>query len=516
MVYKISEMKEVPLPVSRIRSFSAQLLASMAPNLLLLDLGMAISFATIVIPDLLNSPEGLSFTENEASWFGSLSFLTQPIGALVSGPFVDYVGRKRATFFVNLPHVVAWILMYFAWNVPSLFIGNALLGIGTGIMEAPINSYVGEISEPSIRGALCTITLLFVSIGVFAMYFLGSVVTWRVAALISIAVPITSMLLVSLGVVPDTPVWLLSQGREKDALKSLCYLRGWTTADNVKEEFDKLVVYSKSLNGCAICWKDKRQESECDHYKMNVFKRFFVKFNIVMLCKETLRPMTLTMLYFTFVVMSGLVPVKPNMVNICGAFGMADDGKNVVVMVGVISLVASIVVISIIKFTGKRKLGITSMLGSAICCTALSIYAETHLDKDVFSYDPKTFPKEKSMVPLILFYILTVFTGLNISWVILGEVFPFRSRASAQGTAAAWNYVVTFIGSKTLIDLETNFRLTGAFAAYAAIAYLGTLYLYFFLPETEGKPLQEIESYYKGRLRIFADDWFINLFRRKK
>ena len=73
--------------------------------------------------------------------------------------------------------------------------------------------------------------------------------------------------------VPDTPVWLLSQGREKDALKSLCYLRGWTTADNVKEEFDKLVVYSKSLDGCAICWKEKREETDCDHYKMNVLRR---------------------------------------------------------------------------------------------------------------------------------------------------------------------------------------------------------------------------------------------------
>lgn len=76
--------------------------------------------------------------------------------------------------------------------------------------------------------------------------------------------------------------------------------------------------------------------------------------------------------------------------------------------------------------------------------------------------------------------------------------------------------MVTFIGAKTLIDLETNFNLTGAFATYAAFAYLGTIYLYFLLPETEGKPLQEIELFYDGRLRIFADDWFINMFRKKK
>lgn len=92
----------------------------------------------------------------------------------------------------------------------------------------------------------------------------------------------------------------------------------------------------------------------------------------------------------------------------------------------------------------------------------------------------------------------------------------FRSRASSQGIAAAWNYIVTFIGAKTLIDLETNFKLTGAFATYAAFGYAGTVFLYFFMPETEGKPLQEIETFYNGKFRIFADDWFINMFKRSK
>lgn len=52
-----------------------QLIASMAPNLLLLDLGMAISFATIVIPELLNAKTGLSFTDTQASWFGKIAYV---------------------------------------------------------------------------------------------------------------------------------------------------------------------------------------------------------------------------------------------------------------------------------------------------------------------------------------------------------------------------------------------------------------------------------------------------------
>lgn len=61
------------------------------------------------------------------------------------------------------------------------------------------------------------------------------------------------------------------------------------------------------------------------------FPRSIYKFRYVMLGKETMRPLVLVMMYFLFYVMSGLAPIRPNMVNICGALGMAQDGKVVVV-----------------------------------------------------------------------------------------------------------------------------------------------------------------------------------------
>ncbi|XP_028172431.1 facilitated trehalose transporter Tret1-like [Ostrinia furnacalis] len=514
MVVKMQMGAPAPQTVSRFRSVSSQVIACMSQNLLLLDLGMAISFSTIALPDLLNAKEGLSLTENQASWFGSISYLTQPFGGIISGPIVDYFGRKKATFIVNVPHFVAWILMYYSWNLPMLFIANGLLGFGTGLMEAPINSYVGEITEPSIRGALCTVTQFCTAIGVMLMYLLGNVSYWRTAALICLIAPVVSMLFVLL--IPETPVWLLYKGREKDALKSLCYLRGWTTPDNVREEFNELVVYTKNLQRCVICCQtDEDETKDCEHYKMNFIKRGLLKFKYVLLTKETLRPFTLVIMYFLFHTMSGLTPIRPNMVNVCGAFGMADDGKHIVLMIGIITFITSFLVIGLIKILGKRKLAISAMFGSALCCMALSIYAKNNLDPSVFSYDTSTFPTEVSYVPLVFFYGLTVFTGFGIPWVLLGEVFPFRSRAASQGIAAAGNYLITFVGSKTFINFETSIQLWGAFAIYAGFAYMGTIYLYFFLPETEGVTLQEIESYYSGKLRIFADDPIINLFKRK-
>ncbi|XP_013139502.1 PREDICTED: facilitated trehalose transporter Tret1-like [Papilio polytes] len=515
MVIKV-QMDQMSPAASRFRSIASQIISSLSPNFLLLDLGMAISFPTIALPVLLNAREGLSVNDVQASWFGSLSSLTQPFGAFISGPIVDFLGRRRANFVVNLPHIIAWILMYFSWDLPSLFMANALLGLGTGIMEAPINAYVGEISEPSIRGSLSTFTQLFLSLGTFAMYFLGAVVDWRSAAIISLAIPISSMALVLL--VPETPVWLLSRGREKDALNSLCKLRGWTTPEHVREEFDQLVDYSKKLQNCVICYKLYNRDTQtCEHVTMNPIRRSMYKFRYVMLAKETLRPLIFVMVYFMFYVMSGLTPIKPNMVNICGAFGMAQDGKDIVLNVGIITICCSVLVIASIRYVGKRKMAITSLLGTAISCAALSVYAKYNLDDSVFSYDTSTFPKETSYVPLILFYMMAFFTGFNLPWVLVGEVFPFRSRASAQGIAAASNYVFTFLGAKSLIDLEVYGQLWGTFAVYAAFGFVGTIFLYFFLPETEGMSLEDIEVFFNGdKIQTFANDPVINTLKRLK
>jgi predicted MFS family arabinose efflux permease len=59
-------------------------------------------------------------------------------------------------------------------------------------------------------------------------------------------------------------------------------------------------------------------------------------------------------------------------------------------------------------------------------------------------------------------------------------------------------YLVAFFASKTYLSTEKTLHLHGTFWLFGAINCLCFVYLYFQLPETEGKSLQEIE-------RLFAD-----------
>nr|CAD7592964.1 unnamed protein product [Timema genevievae] len=264
---------------------SIQILASSAKNLILLDLGMCVAFPTIVIPSIQNAAGPLSFDNEETSWFGSISLLCQPVGSVISGVLLERLGRKRSLLLVNIPPIVAWLLFYFAQSKDTMFAAGAIMGFGMGFMEAPIVTYVAEISQPEIRGVLTSYAGEFsceicIQIGFFVEFLFGSVTDWKMAAAISTGVPLVTILAITLDKmcyntssnecfflgryipgqdirdllshtlyyvilqVPESPIWLVSQGRVIDAERSLCWLRGWVKPAAVQEELSELLRYN--------------------------------------------------------------------------------------------------------------------------------------------------------------------------------------------------------------------------------------------------------------------------------
>lgn len=150
-----------------------QFLAGNAKNLLIWNIGLVLAFPTIVIPALtglskqLNPDETLQITGVQASWLGSFtfcqsfsntlywhssiqnaasfSFIGQPIGSLLSGIITDAIGRRRTMLLVNFPNALAWLLLAHTQTLPVIYFAFGLFGIGAGLMEAPIMTYLSEI-----------------------------------------------------------------------------------------------------------------------------------------------------------------------------------------------------------------------------------------------------------------------------------------------------------------------------------------------------------------------------------
>lgn len=109
------------------------------------------AFPSIVIPSLtgvskaLNPDETLHITAVQASWLASSVFIGQPFGSICSAFLTDGLGRRKTMLLVNIPNITAWLLLARTNSLPLVYFAFALFGIGAGLMEAPIMTYLGEI-----------------------------------------------------------------------------------------------------------------------------------------------------------------------------------------------------------------------------------------------------------------------------------------------------------------------------------------------------------------------------------
>lgn len=102
-------------------------------------------------------------------------------------------------------------------------------GIGIGVIFTVLPTYLGEISEPSLRGTLGTLFEVMWYLGVLLQYCLAPAVSYNTLAVLSLGVPVVYLL--AFLPIPESPYFLLLVGQDADALDSLLWLRGgWVRA----------------------------------------------------------------------------------------------------------------------------------------------------------------------------------------------------------------------------------------------------------------------------------------------
>jgi MFS family permease len=80
-----------------------------------------------------------------------------------------------------------------------------------------------------------------------------------------------------------------------------------------------------------------------------------------------------------------------------------------------------------------------------------------------------------------------------VTWVIISEIFPNRVRGRAMSLAVAALWIACFLLTYSFPWLNKRLGPHGTFWIYAAICAVGFVFLWFRLPETKGKSLEEIE-----------------------
>lgn len=71
-----------------------------------------------------------------------------------------------------------------------------------------------------------------------------------------------------------------------------------------------------------------------------------------------------------------------------------------------------------------------------------------------------------------------------------------KIRNTAAGISSAMGYLIGFISSELFSGMVYAFTMNGIFWFYSVATALGCIILYFILPETENRTLQEIEEHF--------------------
>ncbi|POW16112.1 hypothetical protein PSTT_01690, partial [Puccinia striiformis] len=179
-------------------------------------------------------------------WKGFLTAMIElgaVLGVMLAGFMADRYGRKSAIKTGSLVFIVGSIIQTSALNLVMLLIGRFVGGIGIGILSMACPMYMGEISPNNIRGALLCLEEFNIVFGIVVAFWITymtrsieSEVSWRLPFGIQLLPAI--IILLGLSVLPSSPSWLASQRRYKKCLETISILRQLPMDDrSVRQEW---------------------------------------------------------------------------------------------------------------------------------------------------------------------------------------------------------------------------------------------------------------------------------------
>ncbi|KAE9600306.1 hypothetical protein Lal_00046189 [Lupinus albus] len=458
-------------------ALAGAILASTNSILLGYDIGV-MSGAVIYIT------EDLNITQIQVELLVGCLNVFSLIGSLASGKTSDMIGRRYTIILAAATFLIGAILMGLAPSFPFLISGRVVAGIGVGYSLTIAPVYVAELSPTHTRGFLTSLPELFINVGIllgyisnYALSGLPSDINWRLmlglAALPAIAV--------ALGVLamPESPRWLVVKGRFEEARKVLI-----KTSENKGEAELRLKEISKAAAASSPSSSSSGQ---------GVWKELFVTPS-----RTVLRILIAAIGVNFFMQASGNDAVIYYSPEVFRKAGIQSEKQlfGVTIIMGVVKTTFVFVSALFLDRFGRRPILLLGSSGMAVSMFILGLGC-TFLN---YSDDKPAWAITMCVVAVCA--ALSFFSiGLGpITWVYSSEIFPMRLRAQGSSLAISVNRLMSGIVSMTFLSISEAITFGGTFIVLAGVSMIATIFFYYFLPETKGKSLEEIETLFEDEI----------------
>jgi SP family arabinose:H+ symporter-like MFS transporter len=422
--------------------------------------GLIFGFDTAIVAGATRyMKEQFSLNSLQEGWAVSVVLIGCMFGAGLAGPVSDRIGRRRfmlisaVLFFVSaigcaIPRTITQFVIF-------RFVGG--LGIGSAAVLSPL--YIAEISPARIRGALVSVNQMAIVTGILLAYFINWVFAgsgpsnWRYMYATG-AIPSVLFFLLLLRV-PESPRWLVKRGREDEAGHVLTRIG---TAEAAAREI--------------------RDIRETMALKKGSFSELFQP--------GFRRPLFVAIVLAVFQQITGINAIlyyAPRIFESAGFARMSAIGQSTII--GFTNMLFTVVAIVLADRVGRRPLLLIATGGMGLSLALLGA---------AFKYQ---FLPPSALLFVILLYIAFFASAMGpLVWVVMAEIFPIRMRGAAMGLATLILWFADFVVTLTFPVISDKVNAAAAFWIYGVMCALDLVFMIFYLPETKGKTLEDIERHW--------------------
>jgi len=408
-------------------------------------------------------------------WAASCALAGCMIGVAIAGPASDRFGRRKVLLGTAVFFLISALGTALPRNITEFVIFRMLGGVGVGAASMVSPLYIAEISPPRLRGRMVSLNQLAIVSGILLSYFVNYFIAgagdeaWNVATgwrwmFGAEAIPAV-LLLVLLILVPESPRWLFKQGQREKAGAILRRASGSRIAE------EELARIEEALT------KDKAILAELFRPGM----RTVLVIGIVLAILQQTSGINVIMYY------------APEIFKQVGSG--TGDALLQTIAVGSVNLLFTFVAIWAVDRLGRKPLMIVGAAGMALAQAGIGIAAFTGASPWL-------------LVGFVLGFIACFASSMGpVVWVVLSEIFPTRIRGRAMGLATISLWGANLVVSQTFPMLNENpwlvevFNRSFPFWVYGSLCVVTVIFVLKVIPETKGKPLEEIEKIWHVELR---------------
>jgi len=420
--------------------------------------GLLFGFDTAVISGTINFIQpyfGLS--EVGLGWTVSSLLFGCMAGVFLAGKAGDQYGRKKVLMLAAFLFFLSAVGSASAHSLVFFVIARILGGIAVGVASILSPMYIAELASAKYRGTLVSLNQLAIVVGILVAFFSNYLLVdtgennWRWMLLVMAAPAV--LLFFSLFLVPESPRWLVAQGRSMEALKVLIKTSG---KENATTELFEITATLDVLEESTF--------------------------------RDLLAPKVKPLLFIGIILaifqqINGINTIMYYAPKIFANIGQTNNSALMqTILIGGTNLVFTLVAMVLIDRFGRKLLIVVGSTGMMLMLAGLSILYFTNHTSGIL------------VLVFILGYIAFFAASLGPAlWVVAAELFPNRLRSKGMSVAiiSLWMActVVTIVFPVMLEKLSGGIT----FLIFALICLANLVYVLKFVPETKGKTLEELE-----------------------